>query len=136
MNSRRAIYSVAFAVLVLFSSSHLIVGIHRCGGDIQKVSLFSRAEGCAMEKTLPPPCHKHKAEPCCQDETINYGGQEFKSDITPITTDGVALIVEIVPSMVLLTEVIPAFVSRCQYANYDPPLRSSDLTVSLQNFLI
>lgn len=135
MKQFRSILSVAFAVLVLFSSSSFMVGVHLCGGHVQDVALFTKSEGCAMEKKMPP-CHKHESKPCCEDETILHQGEDFQASVTNISLAPIPAMDMELPS-VLISEVIPsAPVARIQYYNYDPPLRDNDLTVSLQVFLI
>lgn len=135
MKQYRSILSYAIAFLVLFSSSSFIIGIHLCSGEIQNMALFSKAAGCEKERKLPP-CHRHESAPCCQDETVVHEAQGFKVDVTKISIAAFP-VVDVVQQAVLLAEVIPsAIISHTQYYNYDPPLRSSDLTVSHQVFLI
>jgi hypothetical protein len=135
MKQFRSILSVTFAVLVLFSSSSFMVGVHRCGGHVQDIALFTKSAGCAMEKKMPP-CHKHESKPCCEDETILHQGEDFQASVTDITLAVVPVMDMELPS-ILISEVIPsAPVSRTRFYQYDPPLRDNDLTVSLQVFLI
>jgi hypothetical protein len=112
-----------------------MIGMHFCMGKVQNIALFSKADGCEMEKNLPP-CHRHAKAPCCEDATVIHKGEDFKTSIakihivapTPITID--------LP-LVLISEVIPgAPISRVQFYQYDPPGRSYDLTVEHQVFLI
>lgn len=134
MKKYRSILSVAFAFLVLISSSSFMVGVHFCSGQIQNIALFTKAEDCEMEKI--PPCHKHLVKPCCEDETIVHNGEDFKVSPTDVTISLVPVTDMELPS-VLISEVIPsAPASRITFYNYDPPLRSADLTVSYQTFLI
>lgn len=134
MKSFRSILSLAFAFLVLFSSTSFMVGIHRCGGHVKNVALFDKAEGCANEQKLPP-CHRLDAPVCCQDVTVIHEDQDFKGEIVQLEFSASLLGDAALPA-VLLAEIIPTAAARTYYLNYDPPLRSSDLTVSLQVFLI
>ncbi len=135
MKQYRSILSYAFTILVLFSSSSFMIGIHLCGGQIQNIALFTKAEGCGMEKKMPP-CHKHESKPCCQDETVVHDAQDFKGNINQINI-AVSPILDIVQPAVLIAEVIPSSISIIKhYANYDPPIRTTDVTVDLQVFLI
>ncbi len=134
MKSLRSILSLAFAFLVLFSSTSFMVGIHRCGGQVQSLALFSKAAGCEKEQKLPP-CHRHESPPCCQDITVIHEHQDFKGEITQFDLSA-SLVVEMVQPFVVLDEVIPTATKFAYCPHYDPPLRSSDLTVSLQVFLI
>ncbi len=134
MTRYRAILTVAFALLVLFSSSSFMVGMHLCGGHVQNVALFSKAEGCEMEKKLPP-CHK-QTEPCCEDETVIHSGEDFNVSATDISPSPVPLWDATLP-LVLISEIIPSSpTSRTRFYKYDPPTRAGDITVSLQVFLI
>jgi hypothetical protein len=135
MKQYRSILSALFALLVLLASSNFMIGIHLCGGRIQNMALFNKAEGCAMEKKLPP-CHRHESAPCCQDETIAFEAQDFNSDITPFHVAPIHGM-DVDRPLVLLAEVIPsAVIPRLHYPRYEPPLRTNDLTVALRVFLI
>ena len=130
-----SISGILLAFLVLVSSTSFMVGMHLCGGEVQNVALFGKAESCQVEKALPA-CHKHMKPACCQDELVFHEGIDFKGSIehkhivTPAPID-------IEQPAVLISEVIPASsITRVQYYNYDPPLRSCDLTVAHQVFLI
>ena len=134
MRPLRSILSLAFAFLVLFSSTSFVVGIHRCGGELKNVALFNKAEGCEKEKQLPP-CHRHESPPCCQDVTVVHEHQDFKADVAQHLT-AMPLVQGMIQPMVLLEEVIPVTPLHRTYPKFDPPLRSSDLTVRLGVFLI
>lgn len=130
----RSILSLAFAFLVLFSSTSFVVGIHRCGGQVKNLALFTKAAGCEKEKQVPP-CHRQELPPCCQDETVIHENQDFKGEITQLLIV-TAPAADVIQPAVVLAEVIPASAIGTYFPNYDPPLRSSDLTVALQVFLI
>ena len=135
MKSLRSIASLFLAILVFFSSTSFMVGMHVCGGKIENMALFTKAAGCEMEKKMPP-CHKHASKPCCQDEKIVHDAQDFKNDVNQTNSDS-QNVGNIVKSPVLIAEVIPTtLLSKFKYLNYDTPLRAEDLTVSHQVFLI
>lgn len=135
MNKYRSILSLAAAVLVLFSSSSFMVGIHLCGGDVQNIALFTKADVCEMEKQLSP-CHRQEPRSCCDDEVIVHEGENFKVSSTEISVASIPAMEMVIPE-VLISEVIPSSpVLNSHSFNYDPPLRAEDLTVSLQVFLI
>jgi hypothetical protein len=135
MKHYRSILSVVFAVLVLFSSSSFIVGIHLCAGHVQDIALLTPAEDCGMDATIPV-CHKPGSKPCCQNEAIIHDGDDFKASVNGVTLPQINAIDLELPH-VLLTEIIPSLdLTTSQFYNYDPPLRQADLTVSLQVFLI
>jgi len=135
MKAVRSISAVILAIIVLVSSTSFMVGMHICGGEVQNIALFGKADGCQKEKALPA-CHKHMKPACCQDELVYHEGTEFKG-----STEHIHIVapvpVDIEQHLVLISEVIPALPISCiQYYNYDPPLRSCDLTVDHQVFLI
>jgi len=135
MKQYRSILISALAILVLFSSSSFMVGMHVCSGHIQSIALFTKAEGCEMEKKIPP-CHKHESKPCCEDETIVHNAQDFKGNVTQVTISAPAVLDTVQPR-VLIAEVIPPSVCTIRhYVNYDPPIRPTDVTVDFQVFLI
>jgi hypothetical protein len=135
MKTFRSILASIFSVLVLISSTSFMVGIHFCMGHVENIALFTKAEGCEKEKSLPP-CHKHIKIPCCEDETVVHKADDVKAptfDIQIVApTD-----IKIEHPYVLISEVIPsAPLLGFHYYDYNPPLRSYDLTVEHQVFLI
>jgi hypothetical protein len=135
MKAIRKISAVLLALLVLVSTTSFMVGFHICMGEVQNVALFTKADGCEREQSLPP-CHRHMKAPCCEDETYFHEGDDFKASVDHVHQVAPAAI-DVEQPLVLLSEVIPsAPSSRIQYHNYDPPLRSCDRTVEHQVFLI
>ncbi len=135
MKAFRTISAILLALLVLVSSTNFMIGMHICMGDVQNIALFSKAEGCEMEQNLPP-CHRHLKAPCCEDETVIHKADDVKTNVVQIQIDGPSPI-DVEQPLVLISEIIPsAPLSRIQYYKYDPPLRSWDLTVEHQVFLI
>lgn len=135
MNIFRTISVFALAFLVLLSSSSFIVGVHFCSGKVANISVLTEADKCAMEKSLPP-CHKHATAPCCDDETILHEGEGFKVSSSEITISPV-FPADLPQNPVLISLIIPdGIVEEPSYILYDPPLRSYDLVVTHQVFLI
>lgn len=131
----KTISAFALAFLVLISSSSFMVDIHLCAGKVQDMAVFSEAEKCAMEKSLPP-CHKHLTAPCCDDETVVHEAEGFKGSFSGMTI-AAAPVVDLHFSYVILAEIIPATSTpTIDWLYYDPPLRSYDLTISHQVFRI
>jgi hypothetical protein len=133
----RPILSLSLCFLVLLSSSSFTIGIHLCENRVQNVALFKKAKSCQNE-TLILPCHKHKTKECCQDETIVHNADDSSVIANDIhVNSSFPLLIGINQASVLISELIPSpSVSANKYFNYDPPLRSSDLIVIFQNFLI
>lgn len=135
MKEIRSIISATFIILVLFSSSSFMVGMHFCAGQIQNIALFTKADGCEMEQQIPP-CHKHESKPCCEDETVVHTGEDFHASLTDITILAAPALDVALPH-VLISEVIPsAPVSRTHFYYYDQPLPPGDLTIRYRILLI
>jgi hypothetical protein len=112
-----------------------MVGMHLCMGELQNVALFSKADGCEQEQKLPP-CHRERSAPCCDDEALLHKADVFKTSALEIPAHQ-ATSLAILPALILISEIIPAAsVSGAWYPDYDPPLRSCDLTVAHRVFLI
>ena len=134
MKAIRTISTVLMAVLLLVSSTSFMVGMHVCMGEVQSIAVFSKAERCAMEQNLPP-CHRHAVKPCCEDETVIHESDDFK--VTAAQKLSAPLSVDVEPSLVLISEIVPSSpLLHADYYDYDPPIRSCDLTVEHQTFLI
>lgn len=135
MKGIRTIASVTLALLVFFSSTSFMVGMHFCSGEIQNIALFTKAEGCEKEKKLPP-CHRHETVPCCDDEAIVHEGEDFNASFPEVSVPTISF-VAIAPPSIILSEIIPVtYLPKVKHLNYDTPFRACDLTVTHQVFLI
>src|SRR5688572_17526973 len=106
MKAIRSISAVLLALLVLVSSTSFMVGMHICMGEVQNLALFTKADACEKEKSLPP-CHRHQKAPCCEDETYVHDGDDFKASNAHFHVVAPAPI-DIEQPMILISEVIPA----------------------------
>jgi hypothetical protein len=135
MKFLKTISVFAMAFLVLVSSSSFMVDIHLCKDKIWDMGLFSKAVDCEMTKKLPP-CHKQMLASCCDDETIVHEGEGFNASASDITV-AVPTALDVSLPDVILSVIVPSIpFLHPDYCNYDPPLRSYDLTVSHSVFLI
>lgn len=135
MKASRSISAVILGLLVLVSSTSIMVGMHLCMGEIRNVALFAKAGGCEKEQRLPP-CHRHTNAQCCEDETVIHETDDMKASVAHYHVT-VPAPVNIEQPLILISEVIPSTpVARFRCYHYDPPLRSCDLTVEHQVFLI
>jgi len=134
MKSLRAIFSIAFALLVFVSSSNFSVGLHLCAGKVNGIAFLEHADGCGHQKL--PPCHQKMMKGCCEDEMIVHTGQGFHHENMQVHV-APAFLSDITLPPVLITELIPSLDhTPFKFFNYDTPLRSSDRTVIHQVFLI
>lgn len=132
MKAARSLSALILALLVLVSSTSIMLGMHLCMGEVENIALFSKAEACEKE----PPCHQHTKAPCCDDTTVIHEADDFKTSAENHFS-GAPLPLIATQAWVVLSEFIPASPrSRSHHYNYDPPLRSFDLTVRHQVFLI
>src|SRR5687768_2681730 len=130
MKVLRSILSIVLALLVLLSSTSFMVGIHYCSGKIQNVAIFAPADPCEAEKSLPP-CHRKMMANahCCDDEQVIHEADDLKASAADLQF-AIPVAVDMPLQSIVIAEIIPsASVARIQYYNYDPPLRSCDLTV-------
>lgn len=135
MKTIRTISSLLLAMLVLVSSTSFTVGMHLCMGEVQDITMSSKAEACEMERKLPP-CHRHLPAPCCEDEAMMHEAQDLKITGSQVHISAITPI-DIEQPLILISEIIPSEASaRTRYPDYSPPLRSYDLTVQHRVFLI
>lgn len=135
MKAIRSISAILLSILVLASSTSFMVSMHFCRGEVQNIALFGKAGSCQKEMILPA-CHKPVQPACCEDGIVYHEASDFKGSIGHIHIAAPAPTYLEQP-MVLIAEVIPASpISQFQFYHYDPPLRSCDLTVEHQVFLI
>lgn len=139
MSSIRPIAAVFLAILVLIASIGVTVNLHVCGGNVQSIALFVKAQPCKME--MPKFCHGSKAQAkqkgCCEEESILLKGKETTAELKTVT--------ELTPSFNLISVILPvlyvlnkadSFNALPQYAQYKPPIVERDITVFIQSFLI
>lgn len=135
MKAVRSISAVLLAILVLASSTNFMVGMHICMGEVQNIALFGKADSCQKEKDLPP-CHRHMKPACCEDQVVVHEASDFKGSVEHIHLVAPTAY-DVEQPMILISEVIPASpIAQIKHYNYDPPLRSCNLTVEHQVFLI
>jgi hypothetical protein len=130
----RTISALLLAMLVLVSSTSFMVGIHICMGEVQDIALFSKSEGCAMEKHLPP-CHRHLSKPCCEDDAVVHDGDELKSSFEQFSFNP-PLPVTLHATVHFIADIVPQANFDKIRDFYDPPLPTCDRIAKLQVFLI
>ena len=139
MTSIRPIEAVFLASLVLIASIGVTVNLHLCGGNVQSIALFVKAQPCKME--MPKPCHGNKIQSkrngCCEEESILLKGKETTAELKTVTelTPSFNLISVILPVLYSIIEV-DSFSASPRYAHYKPPIVERDITVFVRSFLI
>jgi hypothetical protein len=136
MRPVRTISALLLAFLVLMSSTSFMVGMHLCRDEVKSVAVFSKAGQCPMHQQKAPVCPDHKKSDCCKDEVYVHEGDDFKNSASNHEAPGPSFIVASTP-FVFISDVVPSTgMSHDSFIQYDPPLYSCDLTVSLGVFLI
>lgn len=138
MSLVRTIVSFFLAGIVLVASIGVTLNLHLCGGKVQSVALFLKAQPC---KDVQKPCHgtEHHAKKngCCEEKSIVLKGKETNAEVKVPT--------QINPSFNLIGVILPVLYSLIntdssvithQYTYYKPPLIERDITVLVQTFLI
>jgi hypothetical protein len=139
MTPIRSIATVFLASLVLIASIGVTVNLHLCGGNVQSIAMFVKAQPCKME--MPKPCHGRKTQTkrsgCCEEESILLKGKETTAELKTVTelTPSFNLISVILPVLYSIIEV-DSYSASPRYAQYKPPLVERDITVFVQSFLI
>ncbi len=142
------------AVLMLFSTVGFSMDIHYCGGEIDNVAFYSKADECKMMKkgteNKLPSCHQTKEKTC----HTNSNGQSFSKKsccdnqtitLQSLTDSEISNSFEI--ANVDLTFVTVFILSNfnlfdvdnnqsIEFFDYSPPLLKQDVTVLHQVFLI
>lgn len=138
MKRFRNIASLILAGLVLISSVGITVNMHLCGGRVQSVAVFTKAQPC-ME--LIKACHetKHvsKQKGCCEEKSIVFKGKETNAEVKDATSlsPSFSIIGVVLPVLYSIRTLDPSVVA-IRYAHYKPPLPKRDITVFVQSFLI
>jgi len=144
--------SLLMAFLIFTSSISFAIDIHYCGGQVQSISLFGKAQACSMkeQRTETAPKHKccekknnershckmkSKKKDCCHNEQIVF---EQDSDLKLVDKSTVnleninpVLVYTLVSQHLFEFDAKPIF-----YSYYDPPLLPQDILVQQQVFRI
>ena len=90
-----------------------------------------------MPKTCNNEKHTQKRQGCCEEESLVLKGKETNAEVKTAT--------QLAPSFHLIAVILPALysvidldssVASPRYAQYKPPLKEQDRTVTFQVFLI
>ncbi|MBF9254931.1 hypothetical protein I2I11_16630 [Pontibacter sp. 172403-2] len=139
----RQIIVLTLALLLLVSSTGLSVGMHMCGGEIQDLSFFGRAESCGMEQKqdVLPPCHQPKkkqveSKGCCENHQLVVQRLDAGADtkIAIHKTPDVKFLAAF--KAVVLQLFAPETATTPAYALYTSPPLARDIPVLVQAFLI
>jgi len=134
MKVLRSIWVFAAMLLVLVSSGHFSVGIHRCGGTIREIAILGAADGCGHADL--PPCHRKMMAGCCDDDLLRYDAVDF--DHLPASFLSVHAASPITLSTPTLLSLSTPSSRRydTRYTDYDPPLPPQDRILSFGSFRI
>lgn len=144
----KQIVSISLIITMFGAIMGVDVGIHKCGGEVVAVALYSAAEPCAhatakeAKKDLPA-CHRHLSEEkedsdkgCCEDE---YFDQEvLEIEVIHDNSQWSALVdIDFSAELLIVKETLVQIeLDTPHYLFYKPPLIESNLLVLQQAFLI
>ena len=134
----RPIAVLFLASLVLIASVGVTVNVHLCGGQVQSVALFIKAQPCQeTQKRCDGVEHLAKRNGCCAEESFVLKGKETNAEVKTSTqlTPSYNLIAVILPFIYSIVE-FDTSLSTPRYAHYKPPLVERDITIFVQSFLI
>ena len=129
-----AVLTAALALLVLLSGTSFMIGVHHCGDRIESIALFSKADQCPKEQTLPP-CHK-AAKSCCSDERIVHESQDIKPSAANFHLSPAPVIAELVSPVVIASLIPKASMFHILSPDFSPPLPVPDINVAIGKFQI
>ena len=130
--------SVLMAFVVMFTTMSFTVDMHYCGDSLVDFSLFSKAEGCGMEKAQPAkdcenPLMTEKS--CCTNQQILQQGQdELKTSLSTLTFEQQTFVATFFYTYINFFEGLDENI--VSFTDYPPPFIRRDLQVLHQTFLI
>jgi hypothetical protein len=126
------------ALFVLTTSISHSLSFHICGGEIQSLAVFGRAQSCqdqdnACERTEKPNHTSFNHKGCCEDTTVLIDSDKYKATekITLQSSQFICL-----PEVSLVVEVGSSESQLSDFSLYKPPLIERDITILVQTFLI
>ncbi|MBS1545631.1 MAG: hypothetical protein JST14_18480 [Bacteroidetes bacterium] len=136
----RPILSLSMAFLVLVSSTGMTISMHICGGEVQSLALFSKAEPCM--KMEQKPCHSLSIQQlmkgCCEEKSVVVKGKETNAEVKTVTE--VVTQSQPLGAVLSVLQELPSRSTNPTYSfhsdGYSPPLIEQDITVLVQSFLI
>jgi hypothetical protein len=132
------ILSISMAFVVMFSTMSFTVDMHYCGDNLVDFSLFSKAEGCGMEKAQPvKSCENPKMteKSCCSDQQIvKEGKDDLKISFDTLSFEQQTFIAAFTYSYINLFEGTES--EEVPFEDYPRPFVKRDVQVLHQTFLI
>ena len=139
MNLFRSIGLFLLAAIMLISSIGITVNMHVCGGQVQSIALFVKAQTCKEE--VVKPCHgvdlHQKRAGCCEEKSLVVKGKVTNAEVVkPIQVSSSFYLIGIIAPVLYSIHAADPAVSAIAYKQYKPPLIERDVTVLVQSFLI
>ena len=138
MKTARNILSGLLALFVLASSISHSMSFHICGGEIQNVAFFGKAESCNDHDNACD--HGEKAnhasfnhKGCCEDGTLSINSDKYKAT-EKLTVEGPQFVY--LPQVSVALDANPCESQFSYFSLYKPPLIKRDITILVQSFLI
>jgi hypothetical protein len=119
------------------SISHA-VSFHICGGDLQSMAIFGKAQPCEEHDNA---CHhdgtKHTSidpKGCCEDATVSIDGDAYKITEKVTVENSQFFFLSLANSVPEVNAY--AGLTQAHFSRYRPPLIERDITILVQTFLI
>jgi len=143
MNLFRQLIVLTLVLLLLVSSTGISVGMHLCGGKIQDLNFFGKAEHCPMEQKqdVLPPCHQPqkkqvKNTSCCENHNFVVQRLDAGTDTKIALHKAADLKLLAAIKVVILQLYAPEKATAPAYVLYTSPPLARDIPVLVQSFLI
>jgi len=132
------ILSVLMAFVVLFTTMSFTVDMHYCGDSLVDFSLFTKAEGCGMEKAQPAKSCENPSmteKSCCTDKQIVKEGQDdLKTSFNKLTFEQQTFVATFFYTYINLFEGLDENI--VPFKDYSPPFIERDVQTLYETYLI
>ena len=129
--------SLAFSILVLFTTMSFTVGLHYCGDALVDYSVYHNTKTCGMEKQQSENDCKNEDQDasCCSDKQIDIEGQdEIRTSFDTLSFEQQSFVAVFFDTYINLfdrfnTNIVP-------FRDYKPPLLIRDIQKLHESYLI
>ena len=132
------ILSVLMAFVVFFTTMSFTVDMHYCGDALVDFGLFTKAEGCGMEKVQPAKSCENPTmteKSCCTDQQIVKEGQDdLKSSFNQLTFEQQTFVATFFYTYINLFEGLDE--NFIPFKDYSPPFIERDVQTLYETYLI
>ncbi|GBF21611.1 hypothetical protein C21_03797 [Arenibacter sp. NBRC 103722] len=132
------ILSVLMAFVVMFTTMSFTVDMHYCGDSLVDFSLFTKTEGCGMEKAQSPESCDNlsmSSTSCCTDQQIvKEGHDDLKTSFNKLTFEQQTFVATFFYTYINLFEGLDENI--VPFKDYSPPFIERDVQTLYETYLI